>query len=138
MDCVVAPFDQRFPVADDEVKVTLPPWQNVVAPEAVIVGVAGNALTVTVVAADAAELQVPLFTETEYVPAVETVMACVVAPFDQIFPVADDEVKVTLPPWQNVVAPDAVIVGVAGNGFTVTVVAAEIAEVHVPLLTETV
>ena len=65
MDCVVAPFDQRFPVADDEVKVTLPPWQKVVAPEAVIVGVSGNALTVTVVAADAAELQVPLFTETE-------------------------------------------------------------------------
>ena len=65
MDCVVAPFDQRFPVADDEVSVTLPPVQKVVAPEAVMVGVAGNALTVTVVAADTPELQVPLFTETE-------------------------------------------------------------------------
>ena len=65
MDCVVAPFDQRFPVADDEVKVTLPPWQKVVAPEAVIVGVTGNALTVITVGAEAAELQVPLFTVTE-------------------------------------------------------------------------
>ena len=65
MDCVVAPFDQIFPVADDEVKVTLSPVQKVVAPEAVIVGVAGSALTVTVVGADAAELQVPLFTVTE-------------------------------------------------------------------------
>ena len=65
IDWLVAPFDQIFPVADDEVSVTLPPWQKVVAPEAVMVGVAGNALTVTVVAADAAELQVPLFTVTE-------------------------------------------------------------------------
>ena len=52
-------------MADDEVSVTLPPLQKVVAPEAVIVGVAGNALTVITVGADAAELQVPLFTETE-------------------------------------------------------------------------
>ena len=35
---MVAPFDQRFPVADDDVNVTLPPGQNVVVPEAVIVG----------------------------------------------------------------------------------------------------
>lgn len=40
IDGVVAPFDQRFPVGDDEVKMTLPPAQKVVAPEAVIVGVA--------------------------------------------------------------------------------------------------
>ena len=38
MDCVVAPFDQRFPVADDEVSVTLAPLQKVVGPEAVMVG----------------------------------------------------------------------------------------------------
>ena len=63
---------------------------------------------------------------------------CVVAPFDQRFPLADDEVNVTLPPSQNVVVPDAVIVGVAGKAFTVTVVAVEIAEAHVPLLTDTV
>ena len=62
---------------------------------------------------------------------------CVVAPFDQTFPLAEDDVNVTLPPWQNVVAPEAEIVGVAGSGFTVTVVAAETAEAHVPLFTET-
>ncbi len=55
-------------------------------------------------------------------------MDCVVAPFDQVFPVADDEVRVTDPPAQNVVGPPAVIVGVAGSGLTVTVVAVEVAE----------
>ena len=62
---------------------------------------------------------------------------CVIAPFDQTFPVADDEVNVTFPPWQNVVAPEAEIVGFAGSGFTVIVVAAAVADVHVPLFTET-
>ena len=37
-------------------------------------------------------------------------------------------VKVTLPPVQKVVAPPAEIVGVAGVGLTVTVVAVEVAE----------
>ena len=108
-------------MADDDVNVTLSPWQKVVAPDAVIVGADGMAFTVTVVPADAGEVQFPLSTETEYVPDAEPVIDCVVAPVDQMFPVADDEVNVTLSPWQKVVAPDAVIVGVAGNGFTVTV-----------------
>ena len=103
-----------------------------------IVGVAGKAFTVTVVVAEAAEVQVPLFTETEYVPDSDTVIDCVVAPFDQRFPVADDEVSVTLPPSQNVVAPDAVIVGVVGAALIVTTVAADGAEVQTPLLTATV
>ena len=64
-------------------------------------------------------------------------MDCVVAPFDQVFPVADDDVNVTEPPEQNVVGPPAVMVGVAGTGFTVTVVAVEVAE-HAPLETVTV
>src|SRR5688572_30112667 len=102
-----------------------------------MVGVVGNAFTATVVAAEAAEEQVPLLTKTEYVPAAETVIDCVVAPFDHTFPVADDEVSVTLSPWQNVVAAEAVIVGVVGNAFTVTVVAAEAAEEQVPLFTVT-
>lgn len=46
-----------------------------------------------------------------------------------MFPVALDEVKVTLPPVQNVVGPLAEIVGVLGNGFTVIVVE-PFAEVH--------
>ncbi len=137
IDCVVAPFDQTFPDAAEEVNVTLPPWQKVVAPEAEIVGVAGNAFTVTVVGADVAELQVPLSTETEYDPEAETVIDCVVAPFDQTLPVAAEEVNVTVPPWQNVVAPEAEIVGVAGKAFTVTVVGADVAELHDPLSTDT-
>jgi hypothetical protein len=41
--------------------------------------------------------------------------------------VVDDDVSVTLPPSQNVVALPALIVGVGGFGFTVTVVIAEVA-----------
>ena len=57
-----------------------------------------------------------------------TVIACVVAPFDQVFPVAELEVNVTEPPEQKVVGPPAEIVGVVGVGLTVTVVAAEVEE----------
>ena len=39
----------------------------------------------------------------------------------------EDEVNTTDPPAQNVVAPPALIVGVAGAGLTVTVVPALIA-----------
>jgi hypothetical protein len=59
MDCVVAPFDHRLLVADDEVNTTLPPEQNVVGPPAVIVGVAGTGLTVTTVADEVAEVHDP-------------------------------------------------------------------------------
>jgi hypothetical protein len=50
---VVAPVDHRYVDAKLEVSVTLPPVQKVVAPEAVIVGVAGIGFTVTVVGSDA-------------------------------------------------------------------------------------
>ena len=90
------------------------------------------------VPADVAEVQPPLVTETVYVPEVETVIDCVVAPVDQRFPLAEEEVNTTLPPAQKVVGPPAEIVGVAGSGFTVTVVPAEVAEVQPPLVTETV
>ncbi len=62
----------------------------------------------------------------------------VVAPVDHKFPVADDDVSTTLPPAQNVNGPPAEIVGVDGNGVTVTVVPADDAEVQPPLVTETV
>lgn len=61
----------------------------------------------------------------------------VVAPVDQVLPVAEDEVKVTELPEQKVVGPLAVIVGTGGSGFTVTVVAADTEE-HDPLETVTV
>ena len=64
-------------------------------------------------------------------------MDWVVAPFDQVFPVADEEVKITEPPVQNARGPLAVIVGVVGSGFTVTVVATEVDE-HDPFETVTV
>ena len=51
--CVVAPVDQRYDEAALAVSVTLPPWQNVVGPEGVMVA-DGSGLTVTVVGADVA------------------------------------------------------------------------------------
>ena len=51
---VVAPVDHKYVVPALDVSVTEPPAQNVVGPEAVIVGAAGSALTVTTVAADTA------------------------------------------------------------------------------------
>jgi hypothetical protein len=53
IDCVVAPVDQRYDAPLDAVSVTLPPAQNVVGPDAVIVA-DGFALTVTAVADDVA------------------------------------------------------------------------------------
>jgi hypothetical protein len=53
IDCVVAPFDQRYATPLLAVSVTEPPVQNVVGPEAVIVA-DGNASTVTVVADEVA------------------------------------------------------------------------------------
>jgi len=35
--------------------------------------------------------------------------------------------KITLPPWQKVVAPDAVTVGVTATAVTVTIIAEEFA-----------
>ena len=61
-----------------------------------------------------AEVQPAVVTSTVYVPAVETVIDCVVAPVDQRFPLADEEVNTTFPPAQKVVDPLAEIVGVAG------------------------
>jgi hypothetical protein len=50
--CVSAPFDHKYDVPTLEVSVTLPPIQKDNGPPAVIVGVAGKAVTVTVVAAE--------------------------------------------------------------------------------------
>ena len=47
---MVTPFDHKKDEAEFEVKVTLPPVQNVTGPSAVIVGVAGKAFTNTTVA----------------------------------------------------------------------------------------
>ena len=49
-----------------------------------------------------------------------------------------EELKVTVPPVQKVVAPPAVITGVAGITFTVTAVPADAGEVQPVVVTTTV
>src|ERR1043165_8246006 len=118
IDCVVAPVDQAYELADEAVSVTEPPAQNVVAPFGEIVGV-GSGLTVTVVAAEVAVQPFASVTVTLYEPEAFTAIDCVVAPFDHAYDEAEDAVSVTEPPAQKVVGPPAVIVGV-GSGLTVT------------------
>ena len=130
IDCVISPVDQTLPVAADEVRTTEPPAQKVVVELAVIVGVAGTGLTVTEVEAETPEAQPEAMTSTEKLPEVVTVIDCVVSPVGQMLSVADEEVSTTDPPSQKVVGPLVVIVGTTGTGLTVTVVGAELADVH--------
>ena len=66
MDWVVAPPGvHTLAVAELEVSTTLPPVQNVVGPPGVMVGAEGSGFTVTVVPAEAAELQPAVVTTTE-------------------------------------------------------------------------
>lgn len=58
IDCVVSPVLHVFPVALDDVSVTVPPEQNVNGPPAVTTGVGGLDTTVTTV--DAVEEVQPL------------------------------------------------------------------------------
>ena len=120
-----------------EVRSTLPPVQNVVLPVGVIIGVEGEGLTVTVFTAETAVHPEALLTVTVKFPDVETVIDCVVAPVDHAYVVAALDVSRTLPPAQKVVGPPAVIIGVPGLEFTITVVVAEVAEQPGPLLTVT-
>ena len=62
-----------LPVAEEEVSTTLPPTQKVMAPDALIVGVEGIGVTVTVVPVLAALLQPLVVAITVYVPAVVAV-----------------------------------------------------------------
>lgn len=126
IDCVVAPFDQSQDEPVLAVSVTLPPWQNVVGPEAVIVGAGGVGLTLTETGADDAEHPLALVTVTSYEPEAVTVIDCVVAPFDHRYEADGGAVSVTLPPAQNEVRPDAVITGVGGTGFTTTAMGDEV------------
>jgi archaellum component FlaF (FlaF/FlaG flagellin family) len=119
MAAVVAPVDQRYEVPPEAVSVTLPPAQNVVGPDGVMVAV-GSGLTVTVCEAGADMHELASVTVTVYVPEVDTAIAAVVAPVDQRYDVPPEAVSVTLPPAQKVVGPDGVMVAV-GSGLTVTV-----------------
>jgi hypothetical protein len=117
IDCVVAPVDQRFPVAEEDVSVMLAPPQNDAGP--VMVGVAGAGLAETTFAADVALHPFASVTVTVKLPAAETVIDGVVAPVDQTLPVAEEEVSVMGTPAQNEAGP--VIAGVAGAGFALTI-----------------
>ena len=70
IDCVVAPVDQRFPVAEEDVSVIVAPAQKDAGP--LMVGVAGRGFAVTANAAEVAAQPLALVTVTEYEPAAET------------------------------------------------------------------
>jgi hypothetical protein len=64
------------------------------------------------------------------------VIEAVVAPVDQRFPVAAEDVRVMVVPVQKELGP--VMVGVAGAGFAVTTNGADVAEQPEALVTVTV
>lgn len=130
MDCVVSPVDQMFPPVEEEVRVTEDPAQIDSVVPVTIVGVGGSEFTVTVLGAEVPELHPFVITCTRDVPDVLTVMDCVVAPLDQKLLLAEEDVKVTEPPAQNVVGPLAVMVGTAGMVLTVTVIGEEAGDVQ--------
>jgi len=68
---------------------------------------------------DATEGQDATVVVAVYVPEADTVIEAPVAELDQVVAEPVEEVKVTEPPWQNVVAPPEVMVGAAGAAFTV-------------------
>ena len=77
--CVVAPVDQRLPVAEDEASVIVLPEQTADGP--VMVGVA-TGFGATTLAADVAEPSA-FVTVTVYVPGAVMVIDRVVSPVDQ-------------------------------------------------------
>jgi hypothetical protein len=80
-----------------------------------------------------------LVKRTQYEPVVETEIEDVDAPVDQRWPLPAEEVSVTLPPVQKVVAPPGVIVGLAGTGSTVTaMLSAALVPQAFPAVTESV
>jgi len=125
IDCVVAPVDQTLPVADEELSVIGLPGQNELGPLRVGVGGTGAAVLVTTNGADVAEQPPASVTVTVYVPAVETMIDCVVAPVDQRFPVAEDELSVIVLSADTEEGP--LIAGVAA-ALTVTTNGADVAE----------
>ena len=94
-----------------------------VGPDGVIVAF-GGLLTVTTVAADVATQPAASVTSTVSVSVAEMITDCVVAPLDQSQDVPLFAFRVTLPPAQNVVGPDGVIVAVGVETFTVKTVVA--------------
>jgi len=106
------------PVATTESVVEVPAMIVADAGCVVIVS-AATGFEVTTNGAEVAEQPLAFVTVTVYDPAVETVIDCVVAPVDQRFPIAEDDVSVTVLPVQTRELPP-LIVGVATAGLAVT------------------
>jgi hypothetical protein len=95
---VVAPVLQRFLVFAFEVSITLPPWQNVVAPLAVIIGRGGIEFGLEDMAAGALVHPLTAVCVTVYVAALETILVAVVIPLlHNNDPVKLEAVKTELP-----------------------------------------
>ena len=90
-----------------------------------MVGADGLAFTVTAIGADVDSQPFPFITVTVQLPEVVTLIELLVELFDHVFPDPADDVRSTLPPAQNVVAPLGVIVGTAGLVLTVTTTGAD-------------
>jgi hypothetical protein len=84
-----------------------------VSPFALILAT-GGFTTVTTVLVDVA-VQLLMLVCTLYGPLWATVILCVVAPLLQRYELAAEAVKVTVDPWQMVVAPAAVTVAAVGE-----------------------
>jgi hypothetical protein len=131
----VAVVDQRLPDAYEDVSTILPPVQIVVPPDDVITGAAGLETVVTVTGVEGADTQpLPSVNVTENVPAAQAVTEVAKDPFDQVFPLVAEEVRLTLPPGHNAVEPLAVTVGAAGIGLVITSICVDSGEVHPPRL----
>ena len=85
----------------------------------VVIVSAATGFEVTTNGAELAEQPLAFVAVTAYDPATETVIDCVVAPVDQRFPIAEDDVSVTVLPVQTSELPP-LIVGVATAGLAVT------------------
>ena len=121
----------------DEVSVRTEPGHTLSELLAVTVGTAGVELALTVIGVDVPE-QDPPPVVTVNVPDVETVMDCVVAPFDHWYDDALLQVNMTLLPGQNAVGPDADTTGAVPVPAFDTTAAADVAFVPEELVTRTV
>ena len=122
------PVQDKSPVPEPLISTDPSVAEHAVGLDCVPKDMEGFGLTVTFVVAEAEEVQPLTAVVTVTAAVLFTVMDCVVSPVDQVFPPEAEEVSTTFPPEQNVVAPPAVIVGVAGMELTVTFVEADVAE----------
>jgi hypothetical protein len=121
MERVVCELDHSYELATELESVTeLLRFWSVVFPYTVMTGRAGPGLTVTIWSAEVLKQYGPLYTLTEYVPAVSTMMERVVSPFDQRYPAAGELVSTMEFPWQMSGELLEVITGTEGIGLTFT------------------